>query len=90
MLDIDSSREQKEDIYSNFSAAVMLGNPETKPTISHGWSFARDVRAAPPFARPLCWLKRRGGFGVDPMYSDACRIVERRIYTVYSAGIGLD
>ena len=53
--------------HSNFSAAVMLGNPETRATISHGRRLWREVRAAPPRTRPLCWLSRRGGFGVEPM-----------------------
>jgi hypothetical protein len=53
--------------YSNLRAAVALGNPETKPIISQGLRFCREVRAAPPGMRPLCWLSRRGGFGVEPM-----------------------
>lgn len=64
--------------HSNLSAASIPGNPETTATISHGLRLARDVRAAPPFTSPLCCFSRRGGFGVDPMYHDAGRTVERR------------
>lgn len=53
--------------YSNFRAPTMLGKPDTTPTISHGRRLSRDVRAAPPLALPLCWFRRRGGWGVDPM-----------------------
>ena len=65
--------------HSNFKAATALGNPETKATISHGRSLSLDVLTAPPFASPLCCFNRRGGFGVDPMYSDAWLTVERNI-----------
>lgn len=64
--------------YSNFSAAIELGKPETKMAISQGRSFSREVRTAPPLASPLCCLSRLGGFGVDPTYIDACLTVERR------------
>lgn len=47
--------------YSNFSAATDPGNPDTRPTISHGLKVLRDVRAAPPLACPLCCFSRRGG-----------------------------
>lgn len=53
--------------HSNFSAAVALGKPDTSATISQGRRLPREVRAAPPGMRPLCWLSRRGGFGVEPM-----------------------
>lgn len=53
--------------YSNFKAAVELAKPETKATISHGRREFRDVRTAPPLTTPLCWLRRRGGLGVEPM-----------------------
>lgn len=56
----------------------MLGNPEISMIISQGRSVSRAVRTAPPLAWPLCCFSRRGGFGVDPMYIEACRIVERK------------
>lgn len=68
----------------------MLGNPETRAIISQGRKVLRDVRTAPPFDMPLCCFKRRGGFGVEPIYRDACRIVERSTYTTYNAGSGFD
>lgn len=64
--------------YSNFRAATMLGKPDTTPTISQGRSLFRAVRTAPPLALPLCWFSRRGGWGVEPMYSDPWRTVLRR------------
>lgn len=68
----------KDKPYSNLSAATILGNPETKTIISQGRRLSRDVRAAPPLDSPLCCFRRRGGFGVEPMYRDACLTVERR------------
>lgn len=74
--------------YSNLRAATWLGNPDTSIIISQGRSESLDVRAAPPLASPLCCLSRLGGFGVEPMYRDLCRMEERRTYTVYKAGSG--
>lgn len=65
--------------YSNFKAATELGNPDTTATISQGRRLSRDVRDAPPFDFPLCWFSRRGGLGVEPIYSDAWRSVLRRM-----------
>lgn len=73
----DDGYHQMSEPYSNLRAATILGKPETSAIISHGRSESRDVRTAPPFASPLCCLRRLGGFGVEPIYSDACRTVER-------------
>jgi hypothetical protein len=65
--------------YSNFKAAIELGNPVTSTIISQGRRFSRDVRTAPPLASPLCCLSRLGGFGVDPTYKlDLLLTVERK------------
>jgi hypothetical protein len=76
--------------HSNFKAATIEEKPDTRPTISQGLSVERAVRAAPPFTSPLCCFNRLGGLGVLPMYREAWRTVDRRMYTVYSGGIGLD
>lgn len=60
-------RKEGRGPYSNFSAATMLGNPETRPIISQGRKVSRDVRTAPPLDSPLCCFRRRGGFGVEPI-----------------------
>lgn len=65
--------------HSNFRAAIMLGNPDTKPTISHGRRLLREVRLAPPGVSPLCCFKRRGGLGVDPIYREVRRTVDRKM-----------
>lgn len=69
---------QYVDAYSNCSAAIRLVNPSTITTISQGRNFSLAVLWAPPFATPLCCASRLGGFGVEPIYSDACRTVDRR------------
>lgn len=47
------------------------------PTISHGLAEPRDVRAAPPLTSPLCCFSRRGGWGVEPIYSELRREIDR-------------
>lgn len=64
--------------YSNCNAAILLGNPVTRQTISQGLRETRDVLTAPPLASPLCCFSRRTGFGVLPTYREAWRIVDRR------------
>lgn len=64
--------------YSNFRAAIELGNPETIKIIFQGRRLSRDVRAAPPLVSPLCCLSLLGGLGVDPTYIDAGLTVERK------------
>lgn len=56
----------------------MLGNPETSIITSHGRSVCRAVRTAPPLDSPLCCFSRLVGCGVDPIYSEAWRIVDRK------------
>lgn len=52
--EVIAGKEEVTWTYSNFSAPTILGNPDTIPTISHGRKLFLDVRAAPPFALPLC------------------------------------
>ena len=58
--------------------AMFDGNPVTIQAISQGRSFSRAVRAVPPLASPLCWTRRRRGFGVEPTYKDEGLFVERK------------
>ena len=52
--------------HSNCRAAILLGKPVTIALIIHGRLSSLEVRYAPPCARPLCCLRRRGGLGVEP------------------------
>ena len=52
--------------HSNCRADILDVKPETMQVISHGRRLSRPVRTAPPLTRPLCWLRRRSGFGVEP------------------------
>ena len=78
MGDIVGGSAIEVDSYSNCRAAMFDGNPLTMQVISHGCRWWRAVLAAPPRETPLCWARRRGGFGVDPIYKAVCRIMDRK------------